>query len=72
VWSELETRRGIRLRWHSRFLGPTGLLAAAARVELVLVDLSRSPSRRLVRRYPAELEEALGALFREPEPASHP
>jgi hypothetical protein len=32
------------------FLGPKGLLAAAARVELVLVDLSRSPSWWLVRR----------------------
>ena len=71
VWSELETRRGIRLRWHSRFLGPTGLLAAAARVELVLVDLNRSPSKRLVRRYPAELEEALGALSRGLDPATH-
>jgi len=65
VWSVLEPRQGIRLRWRSRFLGPTGVLAAEAWVELVLLDLSQGASRRrLVRRFPADLEEALGALAR--------
>jgi acyl-CoA thioester hydrolase len=62
-------RRGVKLPWLSRFHGPTGVVAAEARVELVLVDRglglgSAAPGRRLLRRWPDELAAALAALGR--------
>jgi len=68
LWSVLEPRQGIRLRWSSRFFGPTGALAAEARAELVLLDRSRGPSRqRLLRAFPADFQAALETLLRGPE-----
>jgi acyl-CoA thioester hydrolase len=62
-------RRGVKLPWLSRFHGPDGGVAAEARVELVLVD--RAPElkaagagRRLLRRWPEDLEAAVTALSR--------
>ncbi|MCT0198851.1 acyl-CoA thioesterase [Synechococcus sp. CS-1325] len=63
LWSVIEPRRGIRLRWCSRFLGPMGALAAEATVDLVLLDLGRGGSRRLVRTFPPDLEAALEQLL---------
>ena len=66
-------RQGVKLPWHSRFIGPGGVLAAEARVELVLVDLSAGPSqRRLLRRLPADLDKALERLHRGPEEEDQP
>ncbi|MEA5422372.1 acyl-CoA thioesterase [Synechococcus sp. CCY9202] len=63
LWSEVLPRSGVRLPWRSRFLGPAGGLAAEARVELVLVDLSAGPERRrLVRRLPDDLHKAIERL----------
>lgn len=60
-------RRGLRLPWHTCLFGPGGVLAATARVELVLLDLSGGPSRRrLLRRWPADLDRALEALIERP------
>ncbi len=67
LWSEVLPRRGVKLPWRSRFVAADGVVAAEARVELVLVDLSAGPSqRRLVRRLPADLEAAVAALQRGP------
>jgi len=58
-------RRGLRLPWSSRFVTASGVPAAEARVELVLVDLSAGPDqRRLLRRLPPDLEAALKTLAR--------
>lgn len=70
-WVRLESqvlpRQGVRLPWRSRFLSAGGVLAAEARVELVLVDLSEGPGqRRLLRRLPADLAAAVDALVRGP------
>jgi len=66
--SELLPRDGVRLPWVSRFWGPDGGVAAEARVELVLVDLSAGPARRrLLRRLPEDLAAALQALEAGPE-----
>ncbi|MFM9111568.1 MAG: acyl-CoA thioesterase [Prochlorococcaceae cyanobacterium] len=70
-WVELRTRmlqrRGARFPWHTEFVGGGGRLAAEARVDLVLVDLSGGPARRrLLRTAPAELEQALARLERGP------
>jgi acyl-CoA thioester hydrolase len=69
--SVLLPRNGVRLPWLSRFYGPNGAVAAEARVELVLVDLSAgAASRRLMRRLPVDLAAALQALeVGPPEPA---
>ena len=65
--SEVLPRQGVKLPWRSRFLDPRGGLAAEARVELVLVDLSAGPDRRrLLRRLPDELAAAVEALTRGP------
>ena len=65
--SEVLPRQGVKLPWRSRFFGPEGVLAAEARVELVLVDLSSGPGqRRLLRKLPADLAEAVDALQRGP------
>ena len=61
--SEVLPRRGVRLAWISRFVGADGVLAAEARVELVLVDLSGGAARRrLVRTLPEDLQWAVDAL----------
>ena len=66
--SEVLPRRGVRLPWLSRFVGSDGVLAAEARVELVLVDLSAGPDRRrLMRRLPDDLAAALDALAQGPD-----
>lgn len=67
VRSLVEPRRGLRWRWHSWFVAADETVAAEARVELVLVDLSAGPAkRRLVRRAPPWLSAALEALERGP------
>ena len=68
LWSRVLPRRGVRLPWRSRFIGPGGVLAAEARVDLVLVDLRGGPERsRLLRRFPEDLETALAALAAGPD-----
>ena len=63
LWSEVWPRRGVRLPWISRFVNANGVLAAEARVELVLVDLSGGAARRrLVRTLPEDLQRAVDAL----------
>ncbi len=60
-------RQGVKLPWRSRFVTAAGVLAAEARVELVLVDLSAGPDqRRLLRRLPPDLETAVTALVHGP------
>ena len=64
VCSLVLPRQGVKLAWHTSLFGPGGVLAATARVELVLLDLSAGPARRrLLRRWPADLECALAALI---------
>ena len=71
--SEALPRQGLKLPWRSRFIGPGGVLAAEARVELVLVDLSRGPDRRrLLRRAPEDLARALEALSLGPDSSGAP
>jgi acyl-CoA thioester hydrolase len=56
-------RQGVKLPWRTRFVTSAGRVAAEARVELVLVDISGGPDqRRLLRRLPADLEAALATL----------
>ena len=56
-------RSGVKLPWHSHFVNADGRVAAAARVELVLVDCSGGPSqRRLLRRLPDALAAAVQRL----------
>jgi len=63
VRSVVEPRRRLRQIWRSRFLNGRGELAAEARVDLVVLDLGPDRSqRRLLRRYPPDLETALKAL----------
>jgi acyl-CoA thioester hydrolase len=65
--SEVLPRQGVKLPWRSRFIGPSGQVAAEARVELVLVDLSAgADQRRLLRRLPDDLATAVEALARGP------
>ena len=67
VCSLVLPRQGVKLAWHTSLFGPGGVLAATARVELVLLDLSAGPARRrLLRRWPADLECALAALIERP------
>ncbi|MEB3200796.1 MAG: acyl-CoA thioesterase [Synechococcaceae cyanobacterium] len=67
VWSTVARRRGPRFPWTSRFLTAAGEVAAEARVELVLVDLSGGPERRrLLRRLPPDLERAVARLEQGP------
>ena len=63
--SLVRPRQGVKLPWHTALYGPGGVLAATARVELVLLDFSAGPARRrLVRRWPGDLEQALERLIR--------
>jgi acyl-CoA thioester hydrolase len=65
--SEVLPRRGVKLPWRSRFVRADGAVAAEARVELVLVDLSQGPAqRRLLRRLPEDLEQAVNRLITGP------
>jgi acyl-CoA thioester hydrolase len=65
--SEVLPRQGVKLPWRSRFIGPAGQVAAEARVDLVLVDLSAGPDqRRLLRRLPDDLAAAVETLIRGP------
>ena len=60
-------RRGVKLPWQTCLFGPGGVLAATARVELVLLDLSAGPARRrLLRHWPEDLERGLQNLTRGP------
>lgn len=69
--SDVLPRQGVKLPWRSRFYGPGDVLAAEARVDLVLVDLSAGPDqRRLLRRLPDDLAQAVEALVRGPSPIS--
>lgn len=62
-------RQGLKLPWLSRFIGSDGQVAAEARVDLVLVDLSGGAGqRRLLRRCPPDLNAALARLAEGPEP----
>jgi len=69
IWSQLLPRRGAKLPWRSRFIGPGGSMAAEARVDLVLVQLQGEGQQpRLLRRYPEDLESALARLTAGPSP----
>jgi acyl-CoA thioester hydrolase len=66
--SQVLPRRGVRLPWRTRFVTAGGVLAAEARVDLVLVDLGSGPTqRRLARQLPADLAEAVATLVRGPQ-----
>jgi acyl-CoA thioester hydrolase len=66
--SAVEPRRGVSLPWRSWFVRSDGAIAAQARVELVLVDLSAGAQRRrLRRRLPDDLAAAMAALERGPQ-----
>jgi acyl-CoA thioester hydrolase len=68
VWSTVAPRRGPRFPWTSRFYTSLGALAAEARVDLVLVDLSGGPRRRrLLRQLPPDLANAVARLEAGPE-----
>ncbi|MFN6132463.1 MAG: acyl-CoA thioesterase, partial [Synechococcaceae cyanobacterium] len=68
VWSSVAPRRGPRFPWSSRFLSGSGVLAAEARVELVLVDLSGGPQAgRLLRQLPPDLASAVARLEAGPQ-----
>ena len=65
--SQVLPRQGVKLPWRTRFVTAAGVLAAEARVELVLVDLSGGPGqRRLLRRLPDDLAVAVDALVHGP------
>jgi acyl-CoA thioester hydrolase len=60
-------RQGLKLPWLSQFIGSNGTMAAEARVELVLVDLSAgADQRRLLRRLPPLLAAAVERLQQGP------
>jgi len=57
-------RQGVKLPWQSRFVSAAGVVAAEARVELVLVDLLGGPDqRRLLRQLPPDLAAAVQSLI---------
>ena len=60
-------QQGVKILWRSVFLKADGSLATEAHVELVLTDMSQGPSqRRLVRKPPEELRQALEQLRKGP------
>ena len=60
-------QQGVKLPWRSTFLKTDGSVAAEAHVELVLVDLSQGPGqRRLLRKAPEDLQQALEQLRKGP------
>ena len=60
-------QKGVKLPWRSAFLKADGSVAAEAHVELVLVDLSQGPGqRRLLRKAPEDLRQALEQLKKGP------
>lgn len=62
-------RQGLKLPWISQFVRQNGELAAEARVELVLVELSKGGAqRRLLRRLPSPLAMAVDRLVAGPAP----
>jgi acyl-CoA thioester hydrolase len=62
-------RQGLKLPWISQFVRQNGELAAEARVELVLVELSEGGAqRRLLRRLPSPLAMAVDRLVAGPAP----
>ena len=66
--SRVEPRRGVSMPWRSWFVRADGAIAAQARVELVLVELSAGAQRRrLRRRLPDDLAAAVAALERGPQ-----
>jgi len=66
--SAVEPRRGVSMPWRSWFVRADGAIAAQARVELVLVELSAGAQRRrLRRRLPDDLAAAVAALERGPQ-----
>ena len=66
--SAVEPRRGVSMPWRSWFVRADGAIAAQARVELVLVELSAGAQRRrLRRRLPDDLAAAMAALERGPQ-----
>jgi len=66
ILSWADPRCGVKLPWRSQLLGADGRLAAEARVELVLVAMAGGGGRRLQRRLPADLEEAVRRLIEGP------
>jgi acyl-CoA thioester hydrolase len=63
IWSEVRPRCGLKIPWRSLFLAADGVVAAEARVELVLVDVAVEAGRhRLLRRLPADLEAVVANL----------
>ncbi len=66
--SRVEPRRGVSMPWRSWFVCADGAIAAQARVELVLIELSAGAQRRrLRRRLPDDLAAAVAALERGPQ-----
>ena len=71
IRSRVLPRLGVKLPWHSQFIGPDGAVAAEASVDLVLVDCSGAPQeRRLLRQLPEALATAVGHLQRGPDQAT--
>ncbi|MFM7170549.1 MAG: acyl-CoA thioesterase [Cyanobium sp.] len=67
VRSLVRPRRGLRIAWHSWFIGPGEKVAAAALVELVFVDFSAGPGqRKVLRRLTPQAAKALDRLTAEP------
>jgi acyl-CoA thioester hydrolase len=65
--SVVDPRRGVRLAWNSRFVRGDGVVAAVARVELVLVEFGLArPRGRVLRRFPADLAQAVEDLSHGP------
>ena len=65
--SQVLPRQGVKMPWRTRFVTAGGMVAAEARVQLVLVDLRDGPGqRRLMRRPPDDLAAALAALMHGP------
>ena len=68
VESWMLPQQGVKLPWRSTFLKTDGSVAAEAHVEMVLVDLSQGPGqRRLLRKAPEDLQQALEQLRKGPD-----